>query len=560
MLNNLKIAVKLALANGILLLFLAVVVWIGLANMAGLQGDLERIVKVNNLRIELANEMHNCISEISINMRNILVDGDALRRREYDQRIVNWREKYGVCLKRMEELTAQDDSKAFQLLHRVKAAVDTARPVDSKVIELSLAGKDAEAIEVLNKQARPAIRSLLNAIEELAAYQKERNQERFEAAESSYRHARALMLGVGSLAMVLAILITALLARAITLPMRQAVEIADRLAGGDLTMTVQSHGGDETGQLLTAMGSMVAKLKEIVGEVTAAADNVAAGSTELSASAESMSQGATEQAAAAEEASASMEQMSSNIRQNADNALQTERIAVKSSTDAEEGGRTVAQTVGAMKEIAVKINIIEEIARQTNLLALNAAIEAARAGEHGKGFSVVASEVRKLAERSQLAAASIAQLSSSSVQVAETAGAMLSKMVPDIKRTAELVQEISAASREQDTGAEQINKAMQQLDQVIQQNASAAEQMSSTAEELSSQAEQLQSSIAFFKVSGGRTRSQQARRPAAVAPKRVERVALAAPLDKKYGNSGGRRGVVMDLSEGGESDDEFVKY
>jgi methyl-accepting chemotaxis protein len=192
--------------------------------------------------------------------------------------------------------------------------------------------------------------------------------------------------------------------------------------------------------------------------------------------------------------------MSANIKQNADNAMQTEKIAVKSAADAQEGGKAVTQTVAAMKEIAGKISIIEEIARQTNLLALNAAIEAARAGEHGKGFAVVASEVRKLAERSQMAAAEISELSSSSVEVAEKAGEMLSAMLPDIQRTAGLVQEISAASKEQDTGTEQINKAIQQLDQVIQQNAAAAEEMSATAEELANQSEQLQSTISFFKV------------------------------------------------------------
>jgi len=195
-----------------------------------------------------------------------------------------------------------------------------------------------------------------------------------------------------------------------------------------------------------------------------------------------------------------MEQMSANIRQTADNALQTEKIAVKSAHDAQEGGRAVIQTVHAMKEIAGRITIIEEIARQTNLLALNAAIEAARAGEHGKGFAVVASEVRKLAERSQKAAAEISDLSSSSVQVAEKAGDMLARMLPDIQRTAELVQEISAACKEQDSGAEQINKAIQQLDEVIQQNAGSAEEMSSTAEELSSQSEQLQDTIGFFDI------------------------------------------------------------
>jgi methyl-accepting chemotaxis protein len=349
------------------------------------------------------------------------------------------------------------------------------------------------------------------------------------------------------------------LARSITRPMLQAVDVADRLSRGDLTMDVQSQSTDETGQLLAAMGAMVGKLREIVGEVSSAADNVAGGSTELSASAESMSQGATEQAAATEEASSSMEEMSSNIKQNADNAIQTEKIAIKSSTDAKEGGKAVSQTVAAMKEIATKINIIEEIARQTNLLALNAAIEAARAGEHGKGFAVVASEVRKLAERSQLAAAGIAELSSSSVQIAEKAGAMLTTMVPDIQKTAELVQEISASSREQDTGADQINKAMQQLDQVIQQNASAAEQMSSTAEELSSQAEQLQSSIAFFNVGSSARRVAMVRKPMHQAARGVTRAASPLTECKKTSHSGG---IAMDMADAGMDlqDEGFMRY
>ena len=275
---------------------------------------------------------------------------------------------------------------------------------------------------------------------------------------------------------------------------------AREVARGNLMVELKKRSDHD--ELMESLQNMVTKLKEVVLEVQSAADNVAAGSQELSASAQQMSQGATEQAASAEEASSSMEEMSSNIKQNADNALQTEKIATKSASDAQEGGKSVVQTVAAMKEIAGKISIIEEIARQTNLLALNAAIEAARAGEHGKGFAVVASEVRKLAERSQKAAAEISQLSSASVEVAETAGEMLTRMLPDIQKTAELVQEISAASKEQDAGAEQINKAIQQLDQVIQQNAGASEEMSSTAEELSSQAEQLQNIIAFFKLNG----------------------------------------------------------
>ncbi|OKY75002.1 MAG: chemotaxis protein, partial [Desulfobulbaceae bacterium DB1] len=257
--------------------------------------------------------------------------------------------------------------------------------------------------------------------------------------------------------------------------LKEITDNAKLVARGNLMVEVKKRSDKD--ELMESLSAMVAKLKEVVLEVQGAADNVAAGSQELSATAQHMSQGATEQAASAEEISSSMEQMAANIRQNTDNAMQTEKIAVKSATDAREGGKAVSETVAAMKQIAAKISIIEEIARQTNLLALNAAIEAARAGEHGKGFAVVASEVRKLAERSQAAAGEISKLSTSSVAIAEQAGDMLNKMLPDIQKTAELVQEISASSKEQDSGAEQINKAIQQLDQVIQQNASAAEEM-----------------------------------------------------------------------------------
>jgi PAS domain S-box-containing protein len=278
------------------------------------------------------------------------------------------------------------------------------------------------------------------------------------------------------------------------------VEGMNRLSAGDLTTEVQAERDDDIGRLIEAYNKTVAVLKTVVSDVKSAAHNVASGSEQLSSGAEQMSQGATEQAASTEEASSSVEEMNATIKQNADNAMQTEKIALKSAADAQESGKAVNDSVAAMKQIAQKITIIEEIARQTNLLALNAAIEAARAGEHGKGFAVVASEVRKLAERSQTAAAEISELSSSSVDVAERAGEMLAKLVPDIQKTAELVQEISASSKEQAGGADQINGAIQQLNQVVQQNAGAAEEMSSTAEELSSQADQLQNSVAYFKV------------------------------------------------------------
>ena len=303
-------------------------------------------------------------------------------------------------------------------------------------------------------------------------------------------------------AMVVGIVLSFILTKGITGPVIKGVEFASTIAKGDLTASIDIDQKDEIGQLAQALKEMAERLRGVVAEVQVAADNVASGSEEMSSSSEELSQGSTEQASNLEQVTSSMEQMASNINQNADNASETEKIARQAAKDAEEGGQQVQDTVRAMKNIAEKISIIEEIARQTNLLALNAAIEAARAGDAGKGFAVVAAEVRKLAERSGEAAKEISELSSSSVDIAEKAGRMLEKMVPDIRKTAELVQEINAASKEQTAGATQINQAIAQLDQVVQQNASSAEEVSSTAQELTSQAQQLQSTMSFFLVSG----------------------------------------------------------
>jgi len=313
---------------------------------------------------------------------------------------------------------------------------------------------------------------------------------------------RNLAIAFSLIAIAIALIVFLIFVRGITRPIRQAAGYAQIVSSGDLTQTLDIHRGDEIGQLAESLNQMVNRLTTIVGDIFDGASNVTSGSQALSATAQELSDGSAKQAAASEEVSSSMEQMSGNIRQNASSASVTEQIATKAAQDAMNNGDTVARTTSAMKEIAGRISVIEEIARQTNLLALNAAIEAARAGDHGKGFAVVAGEVRKLAERSQVAAGEIRELSATSVGIAEEAAKMLQEMVPNIRKTSELVREINQSSAEQLTGAEQIENALLQLDSVTQQNASASEELAGTSEELASQAEQLTSAVEFFKLNG----------------------------------------------------------
>jgi len=373
-----------------------------------------------------------------------------------------------------------------------------------------------------------------------------------EDAALTYANARMLTFsalgGCALIALALAFLITRSLVRQLGGEPAYVAEIATSVSNGDLTLQIATRPGDDT-SVLFAMKNMVDKLSKVVADVNSGAEALAGASEEVSATAQSLSQAASEQAAGVEETSASLEQMTASISQNTENAKLTDGMATKAATEATEGGEAVKATVAAMKQIAQKINIIDDIAYQTNLLALNAAIEAARAGEHGKGFAVVAAEVRKLAERSQVAAQEIGDVASSSVELAERAGTLLGEMVPSIRKTSDLVQEITAASEEQSSGVGQINAAVGQLSQTTQQNASSSEELAATAEEMSSQAEQLQQAMGFFKLAG----AGPSRASAAAARKAPGRKPLPP---RKMGG-----GLAL-AAAGGEGIDEsqFTRY
>ncbi|MDR3669562.1 MAG: methyl-accepting chemotaxis protein [Holophaga sp.] len=381
-------------------------------------------------------------------------------------------------------------------------------------MELADAGKNADAQKWLYSDTRAKYHDVANTLGTIVEDNRKGAEEANKTGMAAYEKIRNTTLGIIVAGFVVSILLGFLVTRVIKVTVggepREAARIAGLVAGGDLSMDVQLAPGDSTSMMASIKG-MVTKLAEIIGQTRTASSNLVAASQQVSATAQTLSQGASEQSASVEETSASMEQMSSSIAQNNENAKVTGDIATRTAKETVDGGQAVHETVTAMKQIAQKISIVDDIAYQTNLLALNAAIEAGRAGEHGKGFAVVAAEVRKLAERSQVAAEEISRLATSSVDLAEKAGTLLGEIVPSIQKTADLVQEISAASAEQNSGVGQINGAINQISQAVQQSAAASEELASTSEEMNSQAEELQTMMAFFTLSRGREQEGAAR-------------------------------------------------
>ncbi len=479
------------------------------------------------------------VVELRANALNLVIETD---RKKLDALIAQTDGLLSQIDGAVAQLRSSARGAALPAVEKIAAGWAAYRPIFLEVRRNATIQSKTEGWAIMKGEAREALVKAYASLDDLTGRNKVRFDEKKAATGAVYDSSRSTMFLIAGIAGAVGIAAALWISLSISRGVGRAVAAAQAVAEGDLSSTVVAGSRDEIGDLAAAINTMVAnlngtaraadliatgdlttdvqvlgprdtlgnalksmqdKLRVVVADATNAGNYVASGSQQASTSASQLSEGATEQAAAAEQASSSMEEMVSNIRQTSDNASQTEKIAAQSSTDAERSGEIVARAVQAMKTIAEKINIVQEIARQTDLLALNAAIEAARAGQHGKGFAVVASEVRKLSERSQEAASEISQLSVSTLQVSEEAGAMLSKLVPDIKRTAQLVEEISAACREQNVGAEQINSAIQQLDQVIQQNASASEEMSATAEELAAQAASLQQTIAYFRLEKG---------------------------------------------------------
>ncbi len=544
MLKNLTIGVRLTLGFGLLAALLLGVAALAYLRIQDIDSSVQTISRVNLPKVEQA---HAAIDQVNISARAIrnamLVKTPDEAQKEFDRLTQARKETAELYAKLDKAITSAEGRKMFDtVLETRKITVAD----QDKVISLFKAGHKDEAADLLVNQVRKSQADYIRALEVLIRHETELMEQATEHSNALVDSTARLLLIMAGVALAVAAIGAITVTRSITGPVSDAVAATKRLAEGDLTLNTRSDRRDEMGHLMNALQDMIDKLAHIIGEVNQAGASLNGAAQQVSSTAQSLSQSSSEQAAAVEETTASIEQMTASVNQNSDNARVTNDMAVKAATEAQEGGTAVKETVEAMRKIADRIGIIDDIAYQTNLLALNAAIEAARAGEHGKGFAVVAAEVRKLAERSQVAAQEISQVAGSSVRMAEKAGGLLDEMVPNIQRTSDLVQEISAASLEQSleqsSATDQINNAMSQLNKATQQNASASEQLAATAEEMSAQADQLQTLMEFFRLSGapsarrssGNSRTTRtASRSAVPATPQVKAVPAAAPVSEQ---------------------------
>ncbi|HEX9240856.1 MAG TPA: methyl-accepting chemotaxis protein [Anaeromyxobacter sp.] len=531
--SRVRIGVRLGAAFGLLCAFLVALGWVGLASMGrmnALQHDL-------TARTWVKARAAQRLSEATL---RVTIGGDALILADSDEGVkrasavlAQRRSDADEALATLERLAGDEAER--RAVAEAKALVAEMAPKYEKVASLLAAAQPIAAQKAMDRELDPVLARLEKAAEGITASSGVAVDEASRRQEDAYRLARGVGAFVVLVAAAIAVAVAVLVTRSITRPLEVAVRAVGRVAAGDLSERVEPTGGDELAALLGAVKDMTERLSDVIGKVRSTGDALASAASEVSATSAALSEGTGQQAASVEETTLALEQMSASIVQNADNARQTEAMASGSARNAEEGGAVVQETVGAMRTIAERIGIVEEIAYQTNLLALNAAIEAARAGEHGRGFAVVAAEVRKLAERSQRAAKEIGALATSSTDLAERSGRLLGDLVPSIRKTADLVLEVAAASAEQSGGVASVSRAMGAVDQVTQRNATAAEELSSTSEEMASQAAALQQLISFFVVAGGDARPRVV--PAPRPPARAL-ASLPAPEAKRAQSPG----------------------